>query len=236
MLVFKHVLDFLFPLFCLSCEMEGSLLCPQCTKNLPRKTDLHCPHCQSVTTPYGALCHACAGKTPLDGVFSASPFRDPLIARIIHTYKYSFAENLALPLGTLLAESLQRTPLPLPDSILSVPLHHWREQWRGFNQSEHLARVLSDTLAPELHLFKEPSPLIRRHFTIPQSRQKNKKAREKNLSNAFMLDPTLPKHFFRGKRVWLVDDVATTGSTLRACATILKKNGAKEIYGITLAS
>ncbi|MFZ1684643.1 MAG: ComF family protein, partial [Candidatus Zixiibacteriota bacterium] len=224
------------PLICLSCKTEGSLLCPQCTRNLPRKTDLHCPHCQAVTTPYGALCHACRGETPLDGVFAASPFRDKLISDIIHTYKYHFAQNLALPLGTFLTESLRRTPLPIPDIILPVPLHHWREQWRGFNQSEHLARIVADTIAPGIPLMPISNPLIRKHFTLPQSRQKNKKARKENLANAFAITPDTPTHFFQGKRIWLVDDVATTGSTLTACATLLKQHGATEVYGITLAS
>ncbi|MFZ1720686.1 MAG: ComF family protein [Candidatus Moraniibacteriota bacterium] len=233
---FQSFFDFLFPLSCLSCGREGSLLCDRCTRNLPRKIDLHCPHCQKAITPNGALCHACRGETPLDGVFAASPFRDKLISDIIHTYKYHFAQNLALPLGTFLTESLQRTPLPIPDIILPVPLHHWREQWRGFNQSEHLARIVADTIAPGIPLMPISNPLIRKHFTLPQSRQKNKQARKENLANAFAITPDTPTHFFQGKRIWLVDDVATTGSTLVACATLLKRHGATEVYGITLAS
>lgn len=234
--LFQTFLDFFFPLFCLSCETEGTLLCDSCAEHLPRKRDLHCPGCQHVITPHGARCHACNGTTPLDGVFSALPFRNPLIATLIHTYKYRFAESLALPLGRFLSASLQHTPLPLPDQILFVPLHPWREQWRGFNQSERIARVIAQTIAPELCLVPGTPPLIRRHFTLPQSRQKNKKARKENLTNAFVLDPLLPKGYFRGKRLWLVDDVATTGATLVACAALLKRHGAKEVYGITLAS
>lgn len=236
MLALKHCIDFLFPLHCLSCGTGGSLLCDCCTRNLPRKPNLHCPNCQSVTTPYGALCHDCRGKTPLDGVFAASPFCDKLISNIVHTYKYHFAQSLALPLGTFLTESLRRTPLPLPDIILPVPLHHWREQWRGFNQSEHLARIVADTLAPGMPLMPISNPLIRKHFTLPQSRQKNKRARKENLSGAFSIAQGTPKNFFQGKRVWLVDDVATTGYTLASCATLLKHHGASEVYGITLAS
>jgi competence protein ComFC len=236
MLVFKHLIDFLFPLYCLSCKKKGSLLCERCAKNLPRKTELHCPHCQSAITPNGILCHACSGKNPLDGVFSASPFRDPLIAKCIHTYKYSFAESLARPLGIFIADELRRTSIPLPDMMLFVPLHTWRLQWRGFNQAQRLAHIIGDTLAPELDLIPKANPLIRCHFTLPQSRQKNKKARKENLKNAFRISDGTPKDFFRNKRVWLVDDVATTGHTLRACATLLKKYGAREVYGITLAS
>jgi hypothetical protein len=66
------------------------------------------------------------------------------------------------------------------------------------------------------------NPLIRKHFTLPQSRQKNKKARKENLANAFAITSDTPTNFFQGKRVWLVDDVATTGSTLVACATLTK--------------
>ncbi len=233
--LFTDFLSLLFPLSCLSCEANGSLLCSACTKNLPRKTDLHCPHCQSVTTPHGVLCPACAGKNPLDGIFSASPFRDPLTSEIIHTYKYRFARSLAVPLGTCLAESLKRTPIPLPDIIIPVPLHAWRERWRGFNQSELLARALSESIAPGLDLIPKSNPLIRKHFTLPQSKQKNKQARKENLSEAFSVAPSIPNGFFRGKRAWIVDDVATTGYTLTACAALLKKSGAKEVFGITLA-
>lgn len=236
MLVIKHLLDFLFPLYCLSCETKGTLLCSHCAKNLPRKTELHCPHCQDATTPFGTLCHACCGKSPIDGIFAASPFRDPLIGKIIHTYKYSFAESLALPLGIFLADELRKTPIPLPDIILFVPLHPWRKQWRGFNQAELLAHIIAETLAPGLDLMPRSNPLLRIHFTLPQSRQKNKKARKVNLRGAFRLDANTPQNFFQGKRIWIVDDVATTGYTLTACATLLKKHGAREVYSITLAS
>jgi ComF family protein len=236
MLALKHLADFFFPLSCLSCETEGTLLCDRCARNLPKKTALHCPNCQAVTTPYGALCHACRGKSPLDGIFAATSFRDPLVKKVIHAYKYSFGRSLAIPLGHVLGNELQKTPLPLPDMILFFPLHEWRERWRGFNQAELLAEALAEMIAPELKLLPEKNPLIRRHFTLPQSRQKNKIARKENLSGAFILDPNTEKDFFRGKRVWLIDDVATTGSTLTSCAAILKRRGAAEVRGITVAS
>lgn len=127
-----------------------------------------------------------------------------------------------------LAEEADATALfHEPDLILPVPLHIRRLRWRGFNQSLLLAKTCFSTWKEKIH----PDLLQRHRATIPQT-QLDGADRRSNLAGAFSLrDPEA----VRDKRVLLVDDVFTTGSTLRECAEILSKAGAGKIIAFTLA-
>lgn len=228
-------LHILFPSMCLCCGKHSSIpLCTQCITCLPHKKTWHCPRCQKKITPLGATCTECFGKTPLDGVFSAAPYKHPLINRIITAYKYGLAQSLAQPLSAFLLDTLRKNDIPLPDTVLSVPLHSRRLRWRGFNQSSLLATHVAQKLLPQISLEISTETLQRNRYTLPQAKISDRKERLRNLHNAFTFfgDATPIK----GKRIWLVDDVSTTGSTLIECAHILKKKGAKEVWGIVLAS
>ena len=79
--------------------------------------------------------------------------------------------------------------------------------------------------------------LVRTRFTMPQAKSRGAKERRENLKNAFALHPKNPdaKKELKGGVVWLVDDVATTGATLAECAKVLKKSGARKVFGIVVA-
>ena len=110
---------------------------------------------------------------------------------------------------------------------MPVPLHPRRLRERGFNQSLLLARHLATRLNLDLDFLS----LRRIRYTQPQTGLK-KDERRKNVKKAFgLLDPKVVK----GRTVVLVDDVTTTGNTLNECARMLKRAGAKEIYGAVLA-
>lgn len=228
------IIDTLFPLHCLGCGTAGEYLCHSCLEIFPRRERQRCPSCLKKTTPRGETCFACAHLHPLDGLFAGSLYRVPLVSASIHTLKYSFIPGIAKPLGTWLAQRVLETALPLPDICIPIPLHRRRLRFRGFNQSTLLAETLLDTLLPGMGNTLIHHALLRTRFTKPQMKTSNKDERLRNLSGAFALDP-LARDLVRGKSIWLIDDVSTTGTTLEECARVLKDADAKSVFGIVLA-
>ena len=115
-----------------------------------------------------------------------------------------------------------------PDFLIPVPLHRHRRWFRGYNQSE----ILAEEIGKRLHLPVETDVLCRSLDTSPQ-KQLDDKARYRNMSSAFYV-PESASYKLNGKRVVLIDDIYTTGSTLEACAGELKKAGVSEIYSACL--
>lgn len=147
---------------------------------------------------------------------------------VVHALKYDGRRGLAQPLGALMrsrgAEVLAGAQLVVP-----VPLHWWRRLTRGFNQAEDLAGHLGLPVV---------RALCRARATRPQFGLRSG-ARQRNVRAAFS-----PRHAWGLRRedrrvsgacVVLVDDVATTGATLRECAEVLKKMGAREVRTLTAA-
>lgn len=232
----KGILDTLFPLHCLGCDKKGFWLCSSCESSIPRRVKQSCPVCLKHITPYGQVCFECkdAKSSALDGIFAAAYYKFPLLKFIIHSYKYRFLSELSDSLANVLESELRKHDIPLPDTIIPVPLHKRRLRFRGFNQSELLAEHLATTLAPALVLQVFKNALVRVRYTSPQMKTHSKEERMKNLKNAFQVNP-LQSGQLQGKNIWLIDDVATTGTTLEECATVLKKHGAKSVFGIVLA-
>ncbi|MFA6790051.1 MAG: phosphoribosyltransferase family protein, partial [Parcubacteria group bacterium] len=183
-------------------------------------------------------CFECRKKYIIDGVLVSSAYKSngekTLLAKIVHYYKYRFISELNIYLGEILKKSLLNSSLPLPDAIVPVPLHSRRLRWRGFNQSEMLCYYLASRIAPGLEISVLKNALIRKKYTIPQMKIKNRRQRERNLKGVFLMERKFISGI-KGKNILLVDDIATTGSTLFECAKVLKKKGAKKVYGIVLA-
>ncbi len=143
---------------------------------------------------------------------------------LIHLYKYARIKTLAGPLGKLLASALPRDERF--DAIAPVPLH-WARQWRrGFNQSDLLAQAVARaTGIPVIR------PLKRARATAVQAGLSNT-ARRRNVTTAFR---ETRRGLGGAKRILLIDDVLTTGSTGTACALALKRAGAQRVALLTVA-
>ncbi|HBI16803.1 MAG TPA: hypothetical protein DDY52_01415 [Candidatus Moranbacteria bacterium] len=234
----KFILDMVFPIYCISCHQEGVWFCDKCFQKLIFKTEQTCPICKKIIVPNGEICFDCKYQNNIDGILVSSFYRKKkektMVAKLIHYYKYRFISSIGQILGKVLEKSILNSTLPLPEIIIPVPLHPRRLRWRGFNQSAILAHYLGENLTPGFSIPVYSDILARNRYTQPQMEIKDKQKRVINAQNAFSLNPK-ENSKIKGKTIFLVDDIATTGSTLFECARVLKEGGAKKVYGVVLA-
>ena len=219
------LLDGAAPRRCGLCGRFDTFLCAGCAERLPRAEPPRCPSCWGAPGPHGA-CRSCAAELvqTLAGVRSAYRLEDGARG-LVHALKYDGLSALAGPMGRLMAEALAAWGLR-PDVVAPVPLYRSRERRRGFNQSALLARACAEAAGVPL----DRSLLRRLRATAPQVRMADAEARRQNVAGAFATSRPVV-----GATVLLVDDVCTTGATLRACADALRAVGAGRIYGLTFA-
>ncbi|MDD5290553.1 MAG: ComF family protein [Patescibacteria group bacterium] len=248
------ILDLIFPIECLGCGTEGVWLCKDCFRQLPIRTKQYCLNCKK-PNEFGEFCPDCAPAYALDGVWIAGDYENKIIASLIKNLKYHFARDLAEILGQFLIlflrnlinkgrigktdlgigineekiEKIKKTPEIIFDFknclLIPVPLHKKRERWRGFNQVLAIAKTIATHFNLELS-----TGLIRLKHRPPQAKLSEAK-RKRNLRNCFAWTGAS----LANRRVILVDDVVTTGSTLNECAKILKQAGASEVWGLVAA-
>ena len=219
----------LAPGVCVACDQRTRMafdLCAQCLRCLPWNAHA-CALCAlplpvATQTAHRERCAACLTKPPLwdrsVAAFAYAPPADAMILRV----KYGGSLCDARVLGTLLADRIATTyrDTALPEIITPLPLSWRRLLYRGHNQSALIARYLSR----RLHLPVRYDVLRRTRHTRPQTRL-SRSARLTNLGGAFRLSRTLP-----APRIALVDDVMTTGATVRAATRTLKAAGALEVH------
>lgn len=147
---------------------------------------------------------------------------------MIHDFKYNQRTHLRYPLALLAIEGMgEIMTCHAPHLIVPVPLHISRLRQRGFNQAVLLGKVLSQQLSLPLL----PDALVRIKRTEPQIKL-SAAERRLNVKGAFTVKRT---ETVVGKRILLLDDVMTTGSTMDECAKELKKAGASTVIATTIA-
>jgi len=220
-------LDLVFPISCLVCGIEGKYLCQNCQGKLPQLEQQQCLVCQK-PAPYGKTHPTCVTRNSVDGAIAALTHKNPKVKEIIRTFKYSFVASLSDPLAELIVNSINHQGLENYFSefiVVPVPLHRKRFNWRGFNQAELLAK----SLAMNLNTIMDDKLVSRTKFTEPQVKL-NAEERKKNLNNAFSMigDAT-------NKKILVVDDVVTSGSTANELAKLFKSAHAAEVWLATAA-
>lgn len=221
-------MDLLLPACCAGCGRPADdPLCPRCRAGLARTPTDACRGCQARPSVSGASrCAACLATTSaLDACLAACWF-EGVAADWIRDYKYARG---AVGLGrarmaALAWELARRAPGQRPDRVIPVPLHASRLRSRGFNPAGGLAR----SLARECGLPCSPAALRRLHATSSQTRL-GRRERARNLRGAFRARAPVPP------RVWLIDDVVTTGATLEAAAQALRRAGARSVLALCAA-
>jgi ComF family protein len=243
----KYFLNLLFPISCLKCHQPETVLCSNCLKTI-KQTDLQvCPLCEKAITLNGEVCRPCQQRfnPALNRLIVSANYKNKLLAKAIHLFKYKFIKDFSEPLAQLMINSSEKLTIPVPDYLLPIPLHPRRLRWRGFNQAELLTQELSEKLLVGLKipiLGNNTNQLIIRHrHTKPQKDIKNYSQRQANLKNIFKINNSfswerynLSTKNLAGKNILIVDDVSTTGSTIFNYAQELKKLNPKSISAIIL--
>lgn len=222
-------IDLLFPPRCLHCARVGWSLCPACAQLVQPIGDAICAQCGRPQPAPVQQCLQCQQLPPsaLQAVRIAALHHPPL-REAIHALKYEDRRELA----ALLARYLVATAQPLPwlqretlAGVIPVPLHQERLAERGYNQAELLAAAYCEQMGSPLR-----SHWLTRQRATHSQVGLNAAERQTNVASAFIAAPAV-----RGKTLLLIDDVYTTGATMRACAAALAVAGAATIYGLALA-
>ncbi|MFP4128091.1 MAG: phosphoribosyltransferase family protein [Desulfonatronovibrio sp.] len=207
----------------------GIILCPECSEKLRARRGGYCGMCARIyaledESTY--LCYDCR-NLPFSwhGIAFFSVYQG-LLKDIILRYKFNADLGLGKALGNFLAEAASLHPHEEFDCIVPVPLHYKRLRSRGFNQSLELARILGRRIG--LPVLAEA--LIKTKHTPPQSSM-NRKLRLKSLKKVFAVKGSQ----LENKKILLVDDIMTTGSTLEECTRSLLRAGAAEVRVLFLA-
>ena len=221
----ESALDLLFPRHCVGCGRGGAFLCSRCRSTLQYLAPPLCERCGRPLAA-GAECPDCEStSSQIDGIRSLFPY-DGVIRQAILQLKYQNVRALAAPLAQLMWEYQQTQRLPA-DILMPVPLHPRRLRSRGYNQSGLLASELGRlTSLPVVE-----DSIVRRKNTAAQARTDSVEDRRRNVAGAFACRDKRGS----GNQIIIIDDVCTSGATLRACAAALKSIGAASVWGLTLA-
>ena len=213
--------------------------CPVCGKGV--SDDLLCPDCRNMLNGLFSChsCgnfialnrydeHTCAKPADADALLACFPYTAALKTRL-RGLKYFNKPQTAGSFGNLLAAKWRdfAVDITIAEAIVPVPLHPARFAERGYNQSE----LLANALRRELHLPVYAHAVIRTKNTSAQYAL-SPTQRAENLQDAFAGGRDLPK--VRGKSIILLDDIITTGATMRGCASVLRQNGATAVYGLAV--
>ncbi|GBC93184.1 Amidophosphoribosyltransferase [bacterium HR15] len=226
----SRLLDWFYPRRCVGCGVfSREAFCALCRDVLPR---VYPPACLRCGAPMGELpeCRYCRGDIyRFDGTICVGLYQGPLRRAIINL-KFRRWLRAVEALSALVIELMDRpenAPLCQVDGLIPVPIHRLRRAMRGFNQAEEIARLVSQQRGIPLL-----SHLLRRRFYRRPQVGLTGAQRWENVQGAF--EVVSPEQV-RGRRILLLDDVFTTGSTFDACADALKRAGAAEVMALAIA-
>ena len=187
-----------------------------------------CPYCYKPSID-GFTHYKCGKKYGIDGLLSVWEY-DGVIKKALLATKYKYATSVGSELSEYFYNFLVNSKARFPkfDLLIPIPLYWYKENVRGFNQSSEFGSYLSQKMG---WVFSKDFVVRKRH-TKTQALL-NKENRLVNLKDAFEINKE--KHFDI-KSVAIIDDVFTTGATLKECAKVIKKHGIEKVWGLAVAS
>ncbi len=216
--------DFFLPRYCTGCgkklTYDEKLVCPGCLSTIPLVDK------ETIESEYNRKFKDDRIIEDFSSLYNFE--KDKAFQDIIHSIKYNKKFLAGVFLGRLLAESLsEKISSWNIELIIPVPLHHLKKAERGYNQSEYIAKGISKRSGIRMQ-----NNVIRRVRYTQSQTTMSLKEREQNIANAFKVKR---KKAITGKNLLLVDDVITTGATVKECGKVLKDNGAKLVYACSTA-
>lgn len=200
----------------MDCQMTypviGEPRCMKCGKPIVKDTEEFCYDCSHRTHYFEWGRSLWKHQFPVNDAIYAFKYKNRRI------YGYIFARKLAEEYG----EVLKRSQI---DLIVPIPLHKSRRSSRGYNQTE----ILADYLGQYTGIAVDKKVLVRTKKTLPQKRYDNAE-RKKNIKNAFMVSGKIC-----AKKVVLIDDIYTTGSTIDEAAKVLRNAGVSNVFFLTIS-
>lgn len=224
MSILTDFVSLFFPRYCLSCSTSlvggEETLCTRCIINLPKT---------NYPLNDNPIKDRLAGRLPLTyAVAFLKLKKGGVVQKMLHQLKYNYHPEIGVKLGKVFGHELRQSELSQAfDLIVPVPLHETRKRKRGYNQSAKFA----EGLGYALDLPWDESIAIRTKSTKTQT-NKSKLERWENVKEVFSITKA---NAVEGKRILLVDDVITTGSTLEACGTHFLRNGCDQLSVACLA-
>ncbi len=219
--------EILYPPFCISCEIrlksDESRICSKCWNQFPT---LERSDSSYVKT---------RERFQSEGIISdcLAPFsfeKEGTLQRVIHFLKYEGFTSFGVRLGEEIGRAILSTQeMKSADILVPIPLHQLKRRERGYNQSDYICKGIS--LLTNIPV--RPSLLKRVRYTQSQTKL-NQVERSENVNGAFRINSSKNK-ILQGKTIILVDDVITTGATMRACAEELKQIGVAKIFSASVA-
>lgn len=197
------LLDLIFPKFCIECKQPGKYICANCVKDV------------------------------LDGSFDKDNFSvfkyKGVIKKAVISMKYKFSSDIA---GELVENTICRLKVMKRHRItlVPVPLHKFRQNWRGFNQSV----ILGEIIAEKMNWDFLPNLISKIKNTNMQANLK-RVDRTTNVRDAFIVNTDISKNMTKENKILIFDDVYTTGSTISEIKKVLNKSGFNNVYSLTIA-
>lgn len=224
-----NILDMFFPRFCVGCGKLGSFMCLTCLKTVEHilPNESICPQCK-LRAIDGFTHPGCRKKLGMDGLVSFFHYRG-VIKKSVKEIKYRFISTLVDEVISISSKEQREHIRNVVDEntiIVPIPLHRERKRFRGFNQAEVIAKSLSKTLLIPYNA----EVLVRIKNTSSQTSFHHRIDRLTNMKGVFNLNQPITH-----SSVLLVDDVFTTGATMKEATKVLKASGVKRVFGVTIA-
>ncbi len=208
-------LDLFFPTYCIVCHKSGTELCQNCS------TSIKYPDSEN-----------------MEDIFACFAYQDPIIKKLLHSLKYYNKQTIGNIFGGYIYERFLEEIAELRTFsegreilLIPVPLSPKRKKLRGYNQAKLIAKGIIKRDTDNLFLL-EDKIISKVKETLPQAKIKNRNTRLKNIVGCFAINN--PEKV-RGRTIIIIDDVTTTGGTIREIMKVLKKSGCKKVIGFAVA-
>lgn len=235
-ILMRKITDAVFPPLCHACgkfekESNHQPLCQTCLRTIPYNCPPFCLRCsRHILTPHASgLCQDCRTQPPqFDDAWIMTRYLAPMPS-LIKSFKFYNKTSLRKTFTLISRNFFERYSLNIrADMLIPIPIHQVRLRERSYNQSLLLAEGISSIT--NIPLYTE---ILRKTALRPRQSQLNRKERWTNIRGAFKIETSST---VRGKVIFLVDDLLTTGATASEAAVVLKQAGAAKVGLIALSS